>query len=225
MINRDAFYKITYGLYIVCSGDKNKGNGFISNTFFQVTSTPPRFATCCNKDNYTAELIEKHGVFSVSVLHQNTDAEVFGKFGYKSGRDIDKLAWMDIKYGVTGTPIVLNDSLAYFEFKVVQKTDVGSHWLFIGELLDSGVLDSENEPITYSYYREVIKGVSPKNAPTYIEISEQEPDTTQEKYKRYECSDCGYIYDEKTDGVRLGDLPDNWRCPVCGAAKSDFIEL
>ena len=72
MINFEALFKISYGLYIVCSGDKTKGNGFISNTVFQVTAEPARFAACCNKNNYTAEFIQKTGVFSVSVLHQDT---------------------------------------------------------------------------------------------------------------------------------------------------------
>lgn len=223
MMNQEALYKITYGLYIVCSGDRKQGNGFISNTFFQVTSSPAQFAVCCNKDNYTAELIEKYGNFSVSVLHQNTAAEVFGRFGYKSGRDIDKLDGMDVKYGITGTPIILNDSLAYLEFKVVQKLDVGTHWLFIGELLDVEILDEVNFPITYAYYREVKKGVAPKNAPTYIAKPESEPEKVQEEHNRYECSDCGYIYDDKEDGIRFSDLPDDWRCPVCGAPIGDSI--
>lgn len=223
MIHPEALFKITYGIYIVCSGDRNKGNGFISNTFFQVTSSPAQFAACCNKNNYTAELIEKYGCFSVSVLQQNTDSEIFGRFGYKSGRDIDKLYGMNIKYGLTGAPIVLNDSLAYLEFKVIQKTDVGTHWLFIGELIDAQIFDNENEnePITYAYYREVKKGLSPKNAPTYI--AEPEPETIQEEYKKYECVLCGYIYDEKEEGIRFTDLPDDWKCPICGALKSDFI--
>ena len=223
MINQEALYKITYGLFIVCSGDKEKGNGFISNTFFQVTSTPAQFATCCNKDNYTADLIEKYKCFSVSVLQQNTDAEIFGRFGYKSGRDMDKLEGMNVLYGLTGAPIVLNDSLAYLECKVLQKLDVGTHWMFIGELVDAQVLDEENVPITYAWYREVRKGVSPKNAPTYIPPSEPETEASPEAFNRYECNDCGYIYDEKIDGVRFADLPDDWKCPVCGAPKSDFI--
>ena len=65
MINFEALYKISYGLYIVCSGDKDYGNGFISNTIFQVTSEPAQFAACCNKNNYSSEIIEKYGSFSV----------------------------------------------------------------------------------------------------------------------------------------------------------------
>ena len=80
MINFEALFKVSYGLYVVCSGDKSRGNGFISNTVFQVTSTPARFASCCNKDNYTAEFIKESGAFSISVLHQDTPADIFGRF-------------------------------------------------------------------------------------------------------------------------------------------------
>jgi flavin reductase (DIM6/NTAB) family NADH-FMN oxidoreductase RutF len=61
MIDFEALFKVTYGLYIVSSGDNKNGNGFISNTVFQVTAEPPRFASCCNKNNFTSGLIEKYG--------------------------------------------------------------------------------------------------------------------------------------------------------------------
>ncbi|MEI7502711.1 MAG: flavin reductase [Paludibacter sp.] len=224
-MKKEALSKITYGLYLVCSGDKNRGNGFVSNTFFQVTSSPAQFAACCNKDNYTAEFIERSGYFTVSVLHQNTDSEVFSRFGYKSGRDIEKMTGMNVIYGSTGTPIVLDGSVATMELKLVQKIDVGTHWMFIGELINSEMIDEENDPITYDYYRKVKKGVSPKNAPTYIATVEHIPTNVQVAFSRYECNDCGYIYDDKKEGVKFIDLPDDWKCPVCGAGKSDFTEF
>ncbi len=39
---------------------------------------------------------------------------------------------------------------------------------------------------------------------------------------RYVCKICGYIYDEAKEGVPFESLPDTWKCPLCGAAKSDF---
>ena len=66
MINFEALFKISYGLFNVSSGDKNKGNGFISNTVFQVTADPAKFAVCCNKKNYIAEFIKNSEVFRTS---------------------------------------------------------------------------------------------------------------------------------------------------------------
>jgi flavin reductase (DIM6/NTAB) family NADH-FMN oxidoreductase RutF/rubredoxin len=225
MIDIEALFRITYGLFIVSSGDRTRGNGFISNTVFQVTADPPQFAVCCNKDNFTAGVIEKSGVFSVSILEKETASDIMGRFGYKSGRDFDKMEGMSIRYGETGVPIVLNASIAFLECRVVQKFDVGTHLMFVGNLVQSAVLDSTKEPLTYTYYRQVKKGNAPKNAPTYIDKSKLEAVKVSGKFKKYRCSCCGYIYDEEKEKVNFSALPDNWVCPVCGSEKSDFIEV
>jgi flavin reductase (DIM6/NTAB) family NADH-FMN oxidoreductase RutF/rubredoxin len=225
MIDFEALYKISYGLYIVCSGDRTKGNGFISNTVFQVTAEPARFAACCNKENYTAHFIQKSGVFSVSVLHEDTSPDIFGRFGYKSGKDFDKMEGMQIRYGETGVPIVLNDAIAFLECRVVQTFDVGTHLLFIGELVQSGILNDTLEPITYLYYRQIKKGVAPKNAPTYVDKSKLDKTATVSASKKFKCTACGYIYDEAKEGKKFADLPDDWVCPICGSEKEDFIEV
>jgi len=43
--------------------------------------------------------------------------------------------------------------------------------------------------------------------------------------KKWECSVCGYIYDEEAEGKTFMDLPDDWLCPVCGSPKSVFNEI
>ncbi|MFW5656505.1 MAG: flavin reductase [Bacteroidota bacterium] len=113
MINHETFLKMTYGLFTVCSGDKNNGNGIVSNTLFQVTSEPPCSANCYNKNNYTAEFIQKSKNFSVSIIKKDIDPRLFGKFGFRTGRDIDKFEGLNMEYGKSGAPIVLNDTLAF----------------------------------------------------------------------------------------------------------------
>lgn len=181
MINFEALFKISYGLYIVSSGSKEYGNGFISNTVFQVTSEPPRFATSCNKNNHTAGVIHSSGYFSVSVLHSDTSAGLIGTFGYKSGKDINKMEGMDLNYGETGVPIVMNESIAFLECRVIETYDVGTHLVFIGELVRAEVLEEGKEPLTYLHYRQVKKGVAPKNAPTYVDKSKLEKKTAGEE--------------------------------------------
>jgi flavin reductase (DIM6/NTAB) family NADH-FMN oxidoreductase RutF len=175
MIDYQALLKISYGLYIVSSGDRESGNGFISNSVFQVTSEPAVFTLCCNKNNYTEEFIDRSGAFAVSVLHTEAPQDLFIRFGYKTGKDFSKLEGMDIRYGETGVPVVLNGSVAFLEFRVIQKIDVGTHFLFIGELVQTEILDDEKEPMTYAWYRKNRKGVSPKNAPTYIDRAKLQP--------------------------------------------------
>ena len=225
MINFEALFKISYGLYIVSSGTKAYGNGFVSNTVFQVTSGPPRFAACCNKENHSAGLIKSTGHFSVSILQSDAAATTIGTFGFKSGKDLNKMEGMDLKYGETGVPIVLNDAIAYLEFKVVDTYDVGTHLMFIGELLHADVLDPDSEALTYLHYRQVKKGVAPKNAPTYIDKTKLEKKSAGGEFAKFECAACGYIYDEEKEGIKFDDLPDDWLCPICGSEKEDFFKL
>jgi flavin reductase (DIM6/NTAB) family NADH-FMN oxidoreductase RutF/rubredoxin len=225
MIQYEAFLKISYGLYIVSSGNRSKGNGYVSNTFFQVTAEPPMFATCCNKANFTAALIQETGSFSVSVLHKDADPELIGKFGYKSGSDIDKLSGADVAYGETGVPIVLNDCITFLECKVEQTIDLGTHYMFIGKLLHSEIIDDGKEAMTYLHYRLARKGVAPKNAPTYIDKSKLGKAQNKQETKKFECTACGYVYDESVEEIKFADLPSDWVCPVCGSEKADFIEV
>ena len=240
-MNIEAFFQITYGLYIISSEYEGKKNGYIGNTVFQVTANPPQLAISCSKDNFSAAIIEKSGLFSVSVLHTEVSKNLIGTFGYKSGKNTDK--FKDVKFiaGNNGIPIVTDGSLAWFECKVVKKIDVGTHIIFIGEVLNSEILQS-GQPITYAYFRENRKGAAPKNAPTYIDKSKlvKDKEETGKKEKpentkslKWECTVCGHIYDpEEGDpdsgippGTPFEELPDNWVCPDCGAEKSEFIPL
>jgi flavin reductase (DIM6/NTAB) family NADH-FMN oxidoreductase RutF/rubredoxin len=225
MIDFEVLYKISYGLYIVSSGDKTRGNAYISNTVFQVSSNPPRFAVCCNKDNFTAGIIIKSGCFAVSVLQQEASQEIIQRFGYKSGKDFDKLEGMHIKYGETGTPTILNDTIAFLECRVIQTVDTGTHLMFIGELVQSEIIDDTKEPLTYLYYRRIKKGFAPKNAPTYIDKSKLEQKYQKKYLKKFQCPNCGYIYDEASEDKKFSELPDDWICPVCGTEKAEFIAI
>ncbi len=164
-----AFFKISYGLYIVSAQRDGQCNGYISNTVFQVTAEPAQLATCCSKQNFTCDLIAASKAFSISVLSQDTPAPIIGLFGYKSGKDVNKFEKLNYKIGITGVPIVLESCLAFFECRVVQTIDVGTHLLFIAEVVDSQLLNADGIPLTYTYYREVKKGKAPKNAPTYVD--------------------------------------------------------
>ena len=225
MIDFEALFRVTYGLFIVSSGNRTHGNGFISNTVFQVTADPPRFVACCSKNNYTAGLIGKTGAFSVSILEKETPADIIGRFGFKSGRDTDKMEGMSVRYGQDDVPIVLNNAIAFLECRLVNTFDAGTHLMFVGELTGSELLDDTKEPLTYLYYRQAKKGTAPKNAPTYIDSSRLIKPEKPGTFKKYRCSVCGYVYDEKTEKKKFSELPDDWLCPVCNSPKSEFIEV
>lgn len=233
-MNFEAFYKISYGLYIVSSKSGEKRNGYISNSVFQVTAEPPQIAVTCNKDNLSAEIIADSQVFSISVLSEQASNEIIGLFGYKSGKDTDKfkdVAWTE---GEAGMPVVTQDSVASFECRVTQTFDAGTHLIFIGEVVATELLKEDGDPMTYAYYRSVKKGVAPKNAPTYIDKSKlSKKAETKPAGKKYECQVCGHVYDPAlgdpaagiAPGTAFEDIQEDWVCPVCGTRKSDFTEL
>jgi len=167
-MNYEAFFKISYGLYIISSKSQDKASGFIGNTVFQVTSDPINFALCSSKNNYTTEIIKESSVFAVSVLNRDINIKTLGLFGYKSGRDVNKFEQVKYVTGETGVPIVVEDTLAYFECRVIKSFELPTHVMFIASVINNNLIDSKGEPLTYSYYRDVIKGKAPENAPTYI---------------------------------------------------------
>ena len=165
-LDRKVFRDLSYGLYIVTSHDEGRLNGQIVNTVIQVTSEPPRVAVIINKKNLTHEYISKSKVFAVSVLDESAPMKFFGPFGFRTGRDIDKLEKVQFKEGTTGCPLITENALSVLEAKVIDQIDLGTHTIYIGDTVFSEVL-REGRPLTYHYYHEVLKGKSPPNAPTY----------------------------------------------------------
>ena len=226
-MNTKALYKLGYGLYVVTSRKGSQLNGQIANTVFQITSEPPTIAVSINKNNLTHEFITESKVLAVSVLSQDTPLSFIGHFGFKSGRDIDKLSGINYKIGETGAPAVTDNTLAYLEAKVTKEVDVGTHTIFIGELVGAEVI-KEGEPMTYAYYQQVKRGTTPKTAPSYVEEKKEAP-----RMPKYKCKVCGYVYDpelgDPDGGIKPGTpfekIPDDWTCPVCGAAKTEFERM
>ena len=227
-MNPKTLHKISYGLYVICSKKGKKINGQIANALFQVTAEPQTIAVSINKKNLTHDFIENSKAFTVSVLSENTPLQFIGTFGFKSGREIDKFKDVKYKLGKTRIPIVLDNSLAYVEAKVIDKIDVGTHTIFIASVEDGEIL-TEDKPMTYEYYHKVKGGFSPKNAPTYVgEVDKEKKE--MEKMDKYVCKVCGYVYDPKKGdpengikpGIKFENLPNDWVCPVCGAGKDQF---
>ena len=166
-MNTEALYKLSYGVYVVCSKKGNRLNGQIANTVFQITSEPPTIAVSINKNNLTHEFITVSKVFTASILSQATPLSFIGRFGWKSGRDTDKLEGINYRMGETQAPVVIDNAVAYLEARVIQEVDVGTHTIFIGEVVNADVL-TEEACMTYEYYHQVKRGTTPKTAPSYI---------------------------------------------------------
>jgi len=229
-IDPKALWSISYGIYVVTSFSGDKLNGQIANTVFQVSAEPPRIAVSINKNNLTHEYIKASGVFAISVLEESAPMTFIGLFGFKTGKDVNKLSQVSFKKGITGSPIVRENALSIIEAKVVGEADAGTHTIFIADVVAAEVL-KKGESLTYANYQEIKKGKSPKNAPTYKPEEAKKP-VEEGKMKKYVCSICGYIYDPAEGdpdanipaGTNFDDLPDDWVCPVCGASKDEFEE-
>ena len=237
-IDLEALFQLNYGMYILSSAKADAINGCIANTVFQITPEPPIIAVSISKENLTHEYISGSGFFAASVLAEDTPMKFIGMFGFRSGRDLDKFKQTAFKRGVTGCPIVLENTTGYVEAEVINTIDVGSHTLFIGKVVACEQFNNGKIAMTYNYYRDVKGGRTPRTAATYQKTKEvsksgqQKPAVSKgdKDMQKYKCTMCGYIYDPaKGDpdndiepGTAFEDLPDSWVCPECGAAKDEF---
>jgi len=167
-MNPKALHSISYGLYVVASRKADKINGQIANTVFQITSDPPTVAVSINKQNYTHEFIKHSRSLTVNVLDQEAGMVFIGRFGFKCGRDIEKFDGIKHRLTQSGNPVLEEHSMALLAVKVEKEIDRVTHTVFIGQRTGGEIL-YEGEPMTYAYYHKVIKGKSPKAAPTYIQ--------------------------------------------------------
>lgn len=205
-MDKKAMYKLSYGLFVLTARDGEKDNGCIINTAIQAASEPNQLSICVNKANYTHDMIERTGKFTVSVLSEQADFELFKHFGFQSGRDVDKFTnFTGCARGADGLYYITEGTNAYISVTVDKTVDLGSHTMFIGEITDMVVL-SDTPSTTYEYYQNHIK---PKP---------QTVGKTDKGQTVWRCRICGYEY--------VGEeIPDDFICPICKHPASDFEKI
>lgn len=162
----EALGRLTYGLYVVSSRSGVPINGQITDALMQVTLEPPRIAVSLAKAERTHEFISESGVVGVSVLARDAPMDLILLFGFRSGRDVNKFEYVKYKTGITGAPLLADHAVAVFEGKVANRVDLGTHTVFLVEVIDGEVL-SAAPALTYAHYQEHLRGRTHKNAPTY----------------------------------------------------------
>ena len=192
-----ALFNIGYGLYVITSNDGKKDNGLIVNTVTQVTNTPNRLAVTINKENYSHHVIKQTGIMNINCLSTDAPFSVFEKFGFQSGRNVDKFAGCDPLRSDNGLIFLPRYINSFMSLKVEQYIDLGTHGMFICSVTESRVITTA-ETMTYTYYQNNVK---PK------------PETDGKK--GYVCKICGYVYEGET-------LPDDIICPLCKHGAADF---
>lgn len=200
-MDKNAMYKLSYGLFVVTAKEGEKDNGCITNTAGQVTTSPNRITLAVNKGNYTHDMIMRTGIFNVSILSEKASFDTFRHFGFQSGRDVDKFAdYGSAARSENGLYYITEGTNAYLSAKVVDTMDLGTHTLFLADVTGGEVLD-DTASATYTYYQKSIK-----------------PAPAKQEKKGWRCKICGYIYE--------GDvLPDDFVCPVCKHGAADFEKI
>lgn len=196
-MDNTAFFKLSYGLFVVTAHEGDKDNGCITNTVVQQTTTPNRISVTINKNNLTHDMILRTGVFNVSVLSESSSFDTFKHWGFQSGKDVDKTVGITFYRLENGVIYIVEGVNAVLSAKVEQTIDLGTHTLFIAEVTDAFSTD-ETPSATYAYYHKRIK-----------------PAPQQPKKRGWVCIICGYIYEGET-------LPDDFICPICKHPASDF---
>ena len=191
-----ALHNISYGLYIL-TAKTEKQSGCVINTLIQLTSSPKQVSIAVNKANHTTKMIDETGVFNVSILGQNAPFVLIERFGFASGANVNKFENFEhFALAKNGVAYITQHTNAFISSKVVQKIDVGTHILFVGEVTDEQVL-SDAEPLTYAHY-----------------LAHTKPKPAAQKGK-WVCKICGYVFEGE-------NLPADFVCPLCKHPAEDF---
>ena len=216
-MDNKALEMISYGMYIVTTKNEDKSYGCVINTLTQVTAKNVLVAITLNKENATNQALKTSKKCAVSILSERATSDLIAKFGYFSSRDTDKFQEVATQ-NVEGLPVVTEGVCSYLVGEVVNIVSCDTHDIFILRVTEAEKL-SEEQPMTYRYYHEVLKGKASSKAPTYQE------ETVVSNGKKYRCTVCGYIYDDEKEPVKFEDLPADWKCPRCGVGKDKFVEI
>ena len=156
-MNPKVLYNLTYGLYFLSAKQDGEDNACIINTAVQVANNPTRISIAAIKGNLTHDMILATGQFNLSAITTDAEFSLFQRFGMQCGRDVDKFdGFSDVARSENGLYYLTKWANSFMSLKVLESFDLGSHTLFIAELIDGEVL-SKNESCTYGYYQTTIK--------------------------------------------------------------------
>lgn len=195
MKNEKILWKISQGMYVLTT----EGGGCVVDSVSQISAGEnPLIAVSVMKKNYTNELMKNNTRFAISILGKDVNPDIIKTFGMNSMRDINKFE--NVKTTEVEGVKVIDNSLGYMVCDIIDSIDNDTHTLFIGRIVEADLIE-DKEAMTYAYYQE--------NKDDLLKV------TTNNGKTAWVCTVCGYIY--------YGDeLPEGYRCPICGVDKSLF---
>ncbi len=201
-----VLFNVQYGLFVLSSKSETKDNACIINTVTQVTANPERISIAVNKLNYTHDLITASKKFTVSIISEAANFELFKHFGFQSGKNVDKFANFDkVQRTANGTLAITEGTNSFISGNVINSVDAGTHTIFIADVVD---MEKFNDipSTTYNFYQ---KNIKPKPAPV---------GKTEDGKTIWRCTICGYEY--------IGEeLPADFICPICKHPATDFEKI
>lgn len=129
-------WMIPNALALIGSRSGGVWNAMTGSWITQVSMEPVAIAVSIDKKALTHRLVTEGEAFSVN-LWPADDTRVFVKFSKPARRDGNTLNGRPVREGVTGVP-VFEEAVAWMEARVLQAIDVGTHTLFVGEIVDVG---------------------------------------------------------------------------------------
>ena len=203
-MDKNALFKIGYGLYVLTANENGKDNGCIINTVMQVTSEPCMIAIAVNKQNYTNGMISRTRKFNISTLAEGANFDLFKHFGFQSGKEMNKFeTFNNTLRSPNGVLYITQNTNSYLSAYVQKEIDLGTHTMFLGQLVAAECF-SNTPTVTYDFYQ---KNIKPK--------PENKSGLPQ---KGWRCKICGYVYEGEK-------LPTDFICPLCKHGAADFEKI
>ena len=200
-MDNNAMFKISYGLYVLTTKDNEKQNGCVINTVMQVTDNPKKICVAINKSNYTHVMLLENKCFNVSIISEKANFDLFKHFGFQSGREVDKFRdYPYAKMAMNDVYSITEGVNGYISAYVTETVDMGTHTLFIANVVNAVTLNDEPSA-TYDFYHKNIKNVP-----------------TTDKKTGWVCKICGYVYEGE-------ELPEDYICPLCKHGAQDFEKI
>jgi flavin reductase (DIM6/NTAB) family NADH-FMN oxidoreductase RutF len=156
LINK-VTWKIPTALALIGSRAGDERNAMTASWITQLSMEPVLIGVGVENDAVTHRLISDGGSFTVN-LWDSGDTRVFVKFSKPAADDGATLNGRAVRAATTGAP-VFEEALAWMDCEVRHRLDLGTHTLFVGEIVDAGVQNDEVRPASMSDTRMKYGGV------------------------------------------------------------------
>lgn len=144
---RSAIGRFATGVTVITSAAGGLLHGMTANAISSVSLDPVMLLVCVDKTTNMHRVLSEGGIFAVHVLAEDQE-EVSRIFARKGEPEPGRLREQEFRIGKSGAPL-LERCLAYFDCRVADVLEGGDHSIFLGEVIDQGVVDEEARPLIF----------------------------------------------------------------------------